>query len=113
MSGKKMMGRKVLRKKQLVLAIGLVWGITPLGPMAAEVGTQLSNPLVTEAEASPDGQEGAGALHLAVVVKSSLHLEGVQPAMENSLMPVMIAMVDSAREQLKSAPPKPQSVKNT
>lgn len=56
MSGKKTMGKKVLRKKQLVLAIGLIWGITPLGLMAAEVRAQQNNPLATEAEPSPDGQ---------------------------------------------------------
>ncbi|MEQ1838531.1 MAG: hypothetical protein ABL858_09410, partial [Candidatus Nitrotoga sp.] len=56
MSEKKTMGKKVLRKKQLVLAIGLIWGITPLGSMAAEVGTKQDNPLATEAGSSPDGQ---------------------------------------------------------
>ena len=56
MSGKKTIGKKVLRKKQLVLAIGLIWGITPLGSMAAEVETKQDNSLATEAGSSPDGQ---------------------------------------------------------
>lgn len=50
------MGKKVLRKKQLVLAIGLIWGITPLGSMAAEEVIKQNNPLATKAESSPDGQ---------------------------------------------------------
>jgi catecholate siderophore receptor len=63
MTGKKMMEKKVLRKKQLVLAISLIWGITPLGSMAEEVEMQQSNPLATEAVSSSDEQaEGSGVL---------------------------------------------------
>ncbi len=38
MTGRKSLARKVLRKKQLVMALGLVCGITPLGAMAEFYG---------------------------------------------------------------------------
>lgn len=41
---KKRMERKVLRKKQLVMAISLAWGITPLGAMGEEAGAQDASP---------------------------------------------------------------------
>ncbi|MEQ1813660.1 MAG: hypothetical protein ABL860_04310 [Candidatus Nitrotoga sp.] len=44
---RKRWGKKILRKKQLVLAIGLIWGITLLDSMAAEVRTEQNNPLGT------------------------------------------------------------------
>lgn len=81
MSGKKAMGKNVLRNKQLVLAIGLIWGITPLGSMAAEVGAQQNNPLATEAEPSPDGQAaGSGvpgnAITLPTVMVETAAIKG-------------------------------------
>jgi catecholate siderophore receptor len=62
MLGKNTMGRKVLRKKQLVLAISLAWGITPLGAMAEEAGAQDANPpRAREVVSLPEEQQAAGS----------------------------------------------------